>query len=217
MKRLWNKFIVAFINGIVIILPLFITISLIRFFVLQLNKLVLEPIISAISPFVTGPFHVHITKTIILIAVLFSIALLGWGAKVIFIKRFFAFGETLLMKLPIMGKIYNASKQIFSAFFGQGKTIFKAVVLIEYPKEGTYSLGFTTGETKGVIKEVFDEPVCNVFIPTTPNPTNGFYLIIPEDQLKVLDMSVEEGMKVIISGGSVSPLVASRGEDGGLI
>jgi len=104
-----------------------------------------------------------------------------------------------------MGKIYNAVKQISSAFLGQGKTIFKQVVLLEYPRKGLYSLGFTTGVTKGELKYVHQKNSVNVFIPTTPNPTSGMFIVVPKDEIRFLKMSVEDGMKLIVSGGAVSP------------
>ena len=113
----------------------------------------------------------------------------------------------MVIKVPFMGKIYAASKQIFSAVIGQGKTIFKQVVLIEYPRKGLYSIGFTTGTAKGEVKEALDANGINVFIPTTPNPTSGMLIIMPRDNIKFLKMSVEEGMKMVVSGGSVSPSV----------
>lgn len=206
MRHIWNKFIIAFINGIAIILPVFITVALIRFFVNGLNNLILEPIMGFISPLVSGPVHVYISKTAIFVTVILLVALMGWGVKVIFIKRLFAFGESLLLKLPVMGKVYNGLKQIFSAFLGQGKTVFRQVALIEYPRKGLYSVGFTTGDVKGVVSKELHKEAYNVFVPTTPNPTSGVYLLVPKENLKILDMTVEEGMKMVISGGSVSPL-----------
>jgi len=123
----------------------------------------------------------------------------------LFIKRVLLFGESVLLRVPFMGKIYNVAKQIFSSFFGNGKTIFEKVVLVEYPRKGLYSIGFTTGETKGKVLESVVYAGLNVFIPTTPNPTSGIFLIVPKEDVIFMDMSVEDGIKLVVSGGAVYP------------
>ncbi|MFH1665466.1 MAG: DUF502 domain-containing protein [Candidatus Omnitrophota bacterium] len=205
LKRIWNRLLVNFINGIVILLPITVTTALISFIFVKLNKIVLNPIMNLFAPAMRGPEHVYAVKVLIFWVVIFTVALIGYAAKNLFIHRAFSLGEKLLIKIPIMGRIYNAFKQIFSAFIGQGKTIFKQVVLVEYPRNGLYSLGFTTGITKGAIREHLGESAVNVFIPTTPNPTSGMFIVIPRNDVHFLDMSVEDGMKLVVSGGSVSP------------
>ncbi|MEA3490030.1 MAG: DUF502 domain-containing protein [Candidatus Omnitrophota bacterium] len=204
MKKLWNRFFVSFVNGIVLLLPVVVTIALIRFLVVKLNDMVLNPLLKIIAP-IEGIEHVYVAKMVIFLSVIFAIAFIGWGAKILVINRVFSLGERLLLRVPIMGKIYNAAKQIFSAFLGQGKTIFKQVVLVEYPRKGLYTLGFTTGVTRGEMKETIGGSGINIFVPTTPNPTSGFFLVVPKESVRFLKMTVEEGMKLVISGGSVLP------------
>lgn len=206
MKNLWRRFLLAFVNGMVIMLPVFVTVIVLRFFARQLNNLVLEPVLGLVTPLVPGPADVQIAKTVIFVLVVLAVALIGWAVKIVFVRRIFVLGESVLIRLPVLGKVYNGAKQIFSAFMGQGKSVFKRVVLIEYPRKGLFSIGFTTGETKGLLKRAVGTDAVNVFLPTTPNPTSGIFLMVPTENLKVLDMTVEEGMKVVISGGSVSPL-----------
>ena len=205
MKKLWNKFFVNFINGIVLLLPIAVTIALIRFLVAQVNNIVLNPVAKFFALMSWETRNIYIAKMVIFFAVIFMVALIGWGAKILVINRIFSLGERIFLKVPVMGRIYNAAKQIFSAFLGHGKTIFKQVVLVEYPRKGLYSIGFTTGTTKGEIKEFVGGSGVNVFIPTTPNPTSGIFLVVPKDSIRFLNMSVEDGMKLHISGGSVSP------------
>ena len=170
----------------------------------QDNKAILSPVLKLLAPM--GVEHVYFAKGLIFIAVVFLIALIGWAAKIIIVHRVFSWGEDILLKVPILGRIYRALKQISSALLGQeGRTIFKQVVLIEHPRRGLYSIGFTTGTTKGEIKSVIQENRVNVFIPTTPNPTSGFYIMALREDVKFLKMSVEDGMKLVISGGSVTP------------
>jgi uncharacterized membrane protein len=205
IRKFWNRFFVSFINGVVLILPVLITIWLILFLVRQLNKLILDPLLNILSPISGNVQHESLAKGVIFILVIFVVALIGWGARLIFINRIFSFGERILIKVPFMGRIYNAAKQIFTAFLGQGKTIFKQVVLVEYPRKGLYSIGFTTGMAKGEAKEGLGKSAVNVFMPTTPNPTSGMFIIVPKESIMFLKMTVEEGMKMVISGGSVSP------------
>lgn len=209
MKRVWNRFLVGFFNGVVILLPAAVTIALIRFLVSKVNSIVLNPIMKLLEPLRGIGEHAYVAKMIIFVAVIVAITLIGWGARIIFLNRIFSLGERILIKVPIMGRIYNSAKQIFSAFLGQGKTVFKQVVLVEYPRKGLYSIGFTTGKTSGEIRERIDTGGVNVFVPTTPNPTSGIFLVVPTEGIRFLKMSVEDGMKMVISGGSVTPSYTS--------
>lgn len=114
-------------------------------------------------------------------------------------------GETLLAKIPLVRNIYLTVKQVIEALFLKNKTAFKQVVMFEYPRKGIYQLGFVTNMGRGEIQIKTNEEVVNVFIPTTPNPTSGMLVLIPKDDLIFLEMSVEQAMKMIISGGIVVP------------
>lgn len=205
MKRVWNKFLVYFVNGVLILLPVLVTITLIRFLMLQLNNIILEPIVKIVKFIGYMPqHHIIVAKTIVFFTAIFVVAFIGWGAKVIFINRIFLLGEKVLIKVPFMGWVYNAAKQIFSAFLGHGNTAFKQVVLVEYPRKGMYSIGFTSGATKGELKSCLTGEGMNVYVPTSPNPTTGMFVIVPKEEVCFLNMSIENGMKLIVSGGSVS-------------
>jgi uncharacterized membrane protein len=212
MKKLWNKFFLNFINGIVLLLPVFVTVAIIRFLVAQVNNIVLNPITRFFAPISWETQHIYAIKALIFFVVIFAVALIGWGAKILVINRIFSLGERIFLRVPFLGRVYNAAKQIFSAFLGQGKTIFKQVVLVEYPRKGLYSIGFTTGTAKGEIKESLGMSGLNVFVPTTPNPTSGVFLVVPKESIRFLKMSVEDGMKLIVSGGSVSPPYEAQGQ-----
>lgn len=211
MKKIWNSALMHFVNGIVLLLPVALTIALVRFLVIALNNIILEPLLGVFAPVAAG-MRVYIAKTIIFLFVIAVVTVIGWGAKIIVINRLFSLGERLLLKVPVMGRVYNAAKQIFSAFFGQGKTIFKQVVMVEYPRKGIYSVGFTTGVSRGEVKRATGETSVNVFIPTTPNPTSGMFLVVPRGEVNFLEMSVEDGMKLVVSGGSVTPPMKDGGE-----
>ncbi len=206
--KFFSKIFVRFLNGMAILLPVVITVWIIRFLVLIVNNIVLTPFLKLFHMIGDGIQHVYIAKALILVMVLFLIVFIGWAARVLFIKRIFSWSEGVFIKVPIMGRIYNAVKQISSAFIGHGKTIFKSVVLVEYPRKGLYSIGFTTGDTKGKLNAVTGGDSINVFIATTPNPTSGMFIVVPREDIRFLEMSVEDGMKLVVSGGSVSPELA---------
>ena len=133
------------------------------------------------------------------------VVFIGLATRVIFIRKLFSAGEAIFFKIPMLGKIYIAIKQISKAFLGQRKEVFKAAVLVEYPRRGVYSIGFLTSDTKGEIRRMTKKKLVNIFIPTTPNPTSGILLLTPEDEFMALSMSVEEAIKLVISGGMVVP------------
>lgn len=123
--------------------------------------------------------------------------------------KLFHLGERLLRKVPFISRIYNAVKQVVDAFSLQGKSVFSQVVLIEYPRKGTYAVGFLTGECKGEVQSKTAARLMNVFIPTTPNPTSGYLILVPDNEITSMDMTVEEGLKLIVSAGVVVPPEAS--------
>lgn len=122
-----------------------------------------------------------------------------------FLGRFFIkLGEKIVSKVPFVSSIYNLLKQVFATFLSGKKTSFNEVVLLEYPRKGIWVLGFISAPSKGEIKEKITGKVLNVFVPTTPNPTSGFLLFVKESEVIRLKMSVEEGLKLVISCGIVT-------------
>ena len=113
--------------------------------------------------------------------------------------------DSLLLRVPLLNKIYATTKQVNDAFSSSNKTAFRTVVLIEFPRSGVYSLGFVTNDKQGEIEAKLKGNVVSVFIPTTPNPTSGYLVLAPEDSLIKLEMSVADGIKYIISLGSILP------------
>ncbi len=198
-----------FFAGVAVILPAIVTIVIIRFIIRNLDKSFLRPIAEAVTPYLPQvldqTFFQYLVKGIVLLILLFLIILIGFATRIILVRRFFSFWERLLFKIPLISKIYLGIKEISNAFLGKGRAVFRSVVLIEYPRKGIRSIGFVTGKARGEVRSKTGEDVLNVFVPTTPNPTSGFFLLIPEKDVVYLDMSVEQGMKLVISGGAVSP------------
>jgi uncharacterized membrane protein len=149
----------------------------------------------------------------------FEIGLPGLGLLVLFIaitmigaltagflgRLVVSFGERILAQMPVIRSVYGAIKQILETVLKQQSEAFRQAVLIEYPRRGIWAIGFVTGETEGEVQNLVREDVVNIFLPTTPNPTSGFLLFVPRKDIVVLNMSVEEAVKMVISGGIVTP------------
>ena len=116
-------------------------------------------------------------------------------------------GERILDNTPVVRSIYGAIKQIMETVMSTNSESFRDVVLVEYPRKGIWVIGFVTGETKGEVQTLNEEILINVFIPTTPNPTSGFLLFVPKKDLTYMKMKVEDAVKMVISGGIVTPQV----------
>lgn len=113
--------------------------------------------------------------------------------------------EHVLNRMPVIRSVYGAIKQILETVLAQKSQAFRSVVLFEYPRHGSWALGFLTGKTEGEIQDLTEDEVLNVFLPTTPNPTSGYLLFVPKKDLVFLSMTVEEGIKMVVSGGIVTP------------
>ncbi|MFH1008373.1 MAG: DUF502 domain-containing protein [Candidatus Latescibacterota bacterium] len=121
-------------------------------------------------------------------------------------------GDRLLSRIPLMNRIYLAIQQISQAFLSGKQVLFRRAVLIEYPRKGVYCIAFVTSEPLGEVQNLTGKVVVGVFLPTTPNPTSGFLLFVPKDEIIPLRMRVEEALKLVISGGVVSPVETSSKE-----
>jgi uncharacterized membrane protein len=151
-----------------------------------------------------GPMYWYWSLVALVLAV-FLIGSVGLLARNYFGKRLIQWVDSALLKVPLLNKIYGATKQVNDAFSSSNKTAFRTVVLVEFPREGMYSMGFITSEQQEEVQIKTKEKVVCVFIPTTPNPTSGFLVLTPESQVTKLDMSVADGIKYIISLGSIMP------------
>jgi uncharacterized membrane protein len=143
-----------------------------------------------------------ILATILIIGL---ITLLGYFSRYVLGKLFLKTGERLIESIPGVSGIYGAVKQIVSTFSSGNRQIFSKVVLVEFPRPGVWSLGFLTNRETGEVQARVGSTLWAVFVPTTPNPTSGFLVMFPAEKVTELEMSVSEGMKMIISGGSVTP------------
>lgn len=138
-----------------------------------------------------------------LIVLVILITLTGIFAKNYLGKKLIAVGERILGKIPIFKSVYNTSKQITDSFSNKEKSVFQKVVLIEYPRPGIYSPGFLTGDAPVEIADRTGKRLLNVFVPTAPNPATGYLVFVPAEEVIMLDMSVEDGFKLVISAGII--------------
>jgi uncharacterized membrane protein len=139
---------------------------------------------------------------IVLILFLMIIGMFAAG----FLGRFFIrLGEWVVGRMPLISSVYSLLKQIFETVFSSKTQAFKKVVMLEYPRKGIWILGLVSADLKGEVEAKLPVPMLNVFVPTTPNPTSGFLIFVPKTDVIELDMSVEEAIKFIVSGGLVEP------------
>jgi len=151
-----------------------------------------------------GPMHWYWSVCALALAVIL-IGLVGGLARHYFGKKLIELVDLALLRVPLLGKIYSAIKQVNEAFSPSSKSSFKQVVLVEFPRAGQYSVGFVTGGDHREVQQKTRERVLSVFVPTTPNPTSGFLVLVPENEITRLDMSVADGIKFIISLGAIAP------------
>ncbi|MBI3398538.1 MAG: DUF502 domain-containing protein [Deltaproteobacteria bacterium] len=190
-----------FITGLLVIVPLYLTIYIFGLIVGYIDTM-LEYLPKPLQPDTYLLFHIPGLGVIFTIMVIFLTGLLATN---LLGKKLVEIGEGILKRIPFFRSIYKPIKQFMETFFVAGYSGFRRVVLIEFPSKGIYSIGFLTGIATGEVQGKTAERVVNVFLPTTPNPTTGFYILIPEKDVIPLDMSVEDAFKLIISGGMVSP------------
>ncbi|GAB6177113.1 DUF502 domain-containing protein [Desulfobaculum senezii] len=148
------------------------------------------------------PFKVPGLGILVLFIFLFIAGLLG---RNILGRWLMGIGERIVDNIPLVNKFYHAVKQLVTTIINGGGKDFKRVVLVEYPRKGVWAIAYVTGTAVGEMQRRTEKRVINIFVPTTPNPTSGFYLMVPEDELITLDMSVEDSFKVLISGGIINP------------
>ena len=186
-----------FLSGIVVLIPIGFTLYLTIFLIKISSKL----LPNEINPNSYLPFSIpglEILLSVIIIIIVGGISLSFFG------KRIVSLINDIFKKIPILRTIYSAIGQMTQSFTSTGKDK-KSVVLVEYPKKGSWAVGFATKENEGEISKKVNKQMINVFVPTTPNPTSGFLLMYPKDEVIYLDMSFEEASKFIVSAGTSDP------------
>ena len=188
--------------GVVVTAPIGITIWLLWLVVDLFDRAVVPLIPDAYNP--SDILGTNVPGVGIVI-VLILVTLVGAFVTNVAGRFIVRFGERMVARVPVVRTVYGVLKQIFDAVLAQSADAFREVVLIEYPRRGIWVIGFVTSPTRGEVQRVLDDETVNLFLPTTPNPTSGFLLFVPRKDCIPLNMTVEEGVKLVISGGIVSP------------
>ena len=186
-----------FFTGILVLIPIGITLYLTVFFIKISSKILPKEL----NPDTYLPYNIPGLEILIS---LFIITFVGWLSLTFLGKRLIIFFERILNRIPILRTIYSSAGQLLENF-SQNKKNKKSVVLVQYPRQGIWAVGFATKENTGKIKEAIGEDTLNVFVPTTPNPTSGFLLMFPKEDVIYLDISFEEASKFIVSAGTTNP------------
>ena len=185
-----------FIAGIVVLIPIGITLYL-TLFIIKISGRIIP---KGINPNNYLPFDIPGLE--ILIAVII-ITFFGWLSLSFLGKKFFELFNNVLKKIPILRTIYSAIGQMTESFTNSNNTS-KSVVLLEYPRKGIWVVGFATNDNKGIIEDKVNQQLVNIFVPTTPNPTSGFLLMVPKKDLIYLNVSFEQASKFIVSAGTTN-------------
>ena len=190
-KKISNNFFKGILISVPVIITFYIAWSLIKFFDKQASPLL-------------GTFPYELPGFgLIIVFVFFS--LIGFLTTGLFGRIFSSSIEKILSKIPVLRNIYSGLKQLFETILSKKSNSFREVILLEYPRKGIWAMGFLTGDTKGEVNRKTKDQMVNIFLPTTPNPTSGFLLFVPKKDILVLNMTVEEGIKMIISAGMLTP------------
>ncbi len=195
-KSLFSRIRNNFIAGVVVLIPIGITLYLTLFFIRVSGNIIPKEI----NPNNYLPFNIPGLEIIV---ALFFITIIGWLSLSFLGKKFFELFNNILKKIPILRTIYSAIGQMTESFTKTDNNE-KSVVLLEYPRKGIWAVGFATKENQGIIRNNIKEDVINVFVPTTPNPTSGFLLMVPKKDLIYLDVSFEQASKFIVSAGTTN-------------
>jgi len=187
--------------GVLFLVPLVATFFFLRMFIGWIDQVLLF-LPAKYRPENLFPVHIPGLGLILLI---FILLVTGLVARNFLGRKLVNLWEGILYRIPFVSKFYRAVKQLVETIVSGGGKDFKRVVLVQYPKDGVYALGYVTGVATGEVQRKTQKKVLNIFVPTTPNPTSGYYVMVPEDEVIPLDMGVEDSFKLLISGGIVTP------------
>ena len=202
-----------FITGLVILLPLAITIAIVAFIVSFLT----DPFVGFIEHFFrTAPWYpplsgiIHfILQILLLIFLFFFTVALGFFGRMIAFKSFLSLYDYVMHRIPVIKTVYKATQQVIKGILGTSTKSFKQVVMVPFPVSGAYSIGLVSGSAPAICEKTAGSPLITVFVPTTPNPTSGFLMLYKPEDVIYLDMKTEEAIKYVISCGVVTSDVDS--------
>ena len=195
--------------GLFIVLPLFITVWVLYIMFSVIDSWITPSLMKLLAtlqvPFIDTIQARIIIPVIGIIVLFFFIYILGLLGSNYIGKSIGRLLEERILKIPFIRSIYGGSKQILEAFSSSGEKAFRSVVIVEYPRQGLFSLGFLTTEQRDFPDDCGGSGMIGIFVPTTPNPTSGMFVLVPKKEVIMLDISIEEGVKMIVSGGLITP------------
>ena len=189
-----------FLAGLLVFLPVVITLWFLGWVIGILDGL-LDVLPAGIHPKTYLPFAIPGLGAVVTIGLIFF---LGFLTKGVATRRFLAAWDRVFVQIPVFRGVYTAVQKLVQTFLGQSQSN-RQVVMIEYPRKGIYTVGFAMGRAWHELEKKNETPLINVFVPTTPNPTSGFYLLMPANEVSPIEMSMEEALKLITSGGLITP------------
>jgi len=192
-------------SGLLAIAPLFLTFLVLRYILKLADSIVVNPVFELLPIEIDATFKIILTKLAIAACVLLFIVMVGIVTEKFIARQFIRSGEAVLKSIPIINTVYGSIQEIAQAFFGDKRGVFRQVVFLEYPRKGIYSLGFVTQEKRWEIHEITGKDIVSVFIPSPPNPATGWFVFVPKEELILPDLTVEEGIRMVISGGTAVP------------
>ena len=197
----------AFFSGLILLAPVGVTVWVLKFLITNLGNPSKELFFFFVDKALLERYPVMevVLSIVSAMIVLVLITLFGWFSKLLLGRFMMAMFERFMTSVPLVRSVYTTVKQIIDTFARSNQAVFRKTVLVEYPRKGVFVLGFLTSEGRGEVQQRTNSEVLNIFVPTTPNPTSGFLLMVPRDEVILLDMTVSDGMKMIISGGAVTP------------
>ena len=200
----------AFLSGLILLTPIAITVYVIKVLIEAIGAPTSKIFFFFAPPEVFDQAALSITLNILsTLLVIVLVTVLGWLSQYFLGRMVVRMAEVLLNNVPFVNRVYGTIKQIIETFSSEKRPVFQKVVLVEFPRRETHALGFMTGKGKGEVRIQAGKEIANVFLPTTPNPTSGFLIMVPTEDLIELQMSVADGMKFVISGGAVVPVYNS--------
>ncbi len=196
-KRGW--FWRSFLTGLLVVAPAFFTVSILQILFGWIYHLIIDPAAQLVAFALSRDEASIMVHVIISAGFVVMITVIGFATRLLLLRRLFGLGETVLRRVPMVGPIYGTMREIADTVAGQRRGLFHRVVLLEWPGKGMYAVGFVTSEKEG--------DLVKVFVPHAPTPASGFLILVPRESLVPLDISVEEGMRLVISAGVSGPAV----------
>lgn len=202
MKRSLRRY---FLTGLVVLVPVGATVAILTWLFQRLDA-----ILGGVLQRLLGTRIPGLGLVVLVVVIL----LLGWVAHYAVGRQLIAWWNAFLARFPLTARIYNATSQIVQTFMGDQRRVFLRTVLIEFPTPASFAVAWVTAEDSPFAEAILGEPCVNVFVATTPNPTSGYFLVVPKRRTKPVDLSIEDGMKLVISAGAVLPQAGGAPAEG---